>query len=250
MDTTKQIIRQEEAGFTLVELAVVLVIIGLLLGGILKGQELIATAQVNATIAQMKGIDAAMSTFKDKYGQLPGDLSNFARLANCANLCAVNGDADGRIESGDNTGMPQPSIAPAVNEEGAVAFAHMAAAGLLQSIRYDAGSGLLFGELLPEAKAGGGMWLGFTVDGNPATTTALRPGHVLVYTGQVANLAVNSNGALAGSQAAQIDRKLDDGVAATGSVSSNGTACRDAGNNIDYDETDAGLCHMYIQVQG
>ena len=94
------------------------------------------------------------------------------------------------------------------------------------------------------------MWLGFTVNGSPGNVgTALRPGHVLVYTGQVADLngVINPNGAVAGSQAAQIDRKLDDGVPSSGSVVGFGTGCR-AG--ADYNEQDIGLCSMYIQVQG
>jgi prepilin-type N-terminal cleavage/methylation domain-containing protein len=54
-----------QAGFTLVELAIVMIIIGLLIAGVLKGQELIANARVTSTVAQVKAIDAAISTFKD-----------------------------------------------------------------------------------------------------------------------------------------------------------------------------------------
>ncbi len=68
--------RQSERGFTLVELAIVMIIIGLLIGGILKGQELINNARVSSTAAQAKAIESGISTFRDKYAGLPGDLAN------------------------------------------------------------------------------------------------------------------------------------------------------------------------------
>ena len=60
-----------QAGFTLVELAIVMIIIGLLIAGVLKGQALIGNAKVTAQVAQIKSIDAATSTFKDMYAALP-----------------------------------------------------------------------------------------------------------------------------------------------------------------------------------
>ena len=76
---------KSQAGFTLVELAIVMIIIGLLIGGVLKGQELITNAQITATVAQVKSIDGATTTFKDMYNALPGDMLNPAgRLPNCA----------------------------------------------------------------------------------------------------------------------------------------------------------------------
>jgi prepilin-type N-terminal cleavage/methylation domain-containing protein len=89
-----------QAGFTLVELAIVMIIIGLLIAGVLKGQQLIGNAKVTAQVAQVKSIDAATSTFKDMYAALPGDISNAStRLPNCgAAPCATNGNGDGSVQ--------------------------------------------------------------------------------------------------------------------------------------------------------
>jgi len=64
---------KKQKGFTLVEIAIVLVIIGLLLGGILKGQELISSARVRNMADQNSGIQAAYYGFIDRYRQVPGD---------------------------------------------------------------------------------------------------------------------------------------------------------------------------------
>jgi len=64
---------RKEGGFTLVEIAIVLVIIGLLLGGILKGQEMITQAKIKNVIADMSGVSAAMYGYQDRYKALPGD---------------------------------------------------------------------------------------------------------------------------------------------------------------------------------
>ena len=64
---------KKQAGFTLVEIAIVLVIIGLLLGGILKGQEMITQAKIKNVIADMSGVSAAMYGYLDRYRALPGD---------------------------------------------------------------------------------------------------------------------------------------------------------------------------------
>src|SRR5205814_9112356 len=65
--------QNKQKGFTLVEIAIVLVIIGLLLGGILKGQEMITQAKIKNVIADYSGISAAYHGYVDRYKKIPGD---------------------------------------------------------------------------------------------------------------------------------------------------------------------------------
>jgi prepilin-type N-terminal cleavage/methylation domain-containing protein len=81
-----------QRGFTLVEIAIVLVIIGLLLGGILKGQEMITQAKIKNVIADMSGVSAAMYGYQDRYRALPGDDKNAGRWSG-----ATAGDGNGVI---------------------------------------------------------------------------------------------------------------------------------------------------------
>ena len=64
---------KKQAGFTLVEIAIVLVIVGLLLAGVLKGQELIENSKISNMAKDMDSMVAAVSSYKDRYRGLPGD---------------------------------------------------------------------------------------------------------------------------------------------------------------------------------
>jgi prepilin-type N-terminal cleavage/methylation domain-containing protein len=70
--------RKSQSGFTLVEIAIVLVIIGLLLGGVLKGQELINSAKVKNYATDFRNIPVMLYSYQDKYKRLPGDDSSAA----------------------------------------------------------------------------------------------------------------------------------------------------------------------------
>ena len=232
---------QSEKGFTLVELAVVMIIIGLLIGGILKGQEMISNAQVTATVAQMKGIEAAASTFRDQYDAFPGDMANAAtRLVNCAANPCNNGDGDARIDV--NVGD-----APTLADEGAFFFNHMRVTDLVTG--FDGAATLQFGAAIPTAEIGGGYMVGHSSTGvTNFTATEMRPGHYIVLTGQLADSA-DGTGILTASQAARIDRKMDDGRSNSGAVVSETTAnCRDT-NNYNEDDQDQ-LCNLAVRIQG
>ena len=89
---------RKQTGFTLIEISIVLVIIGLLLGGVLKGQELITSARVRNLISQQDGIKAAYFGFLDRFRALPGDYS--LASTNIANVAAgANGNGNGQIRS-------------------------------------------------------------------------------------------------------------------------------------------------------
>jgi prepilin-type N-terminal cleavage/methylation domain-containing protein len=64
-----------QSGFTLIELSIVLVIIGLIVGGVLVGQDLIKAAEVRATVAQIEKYNSAINTFRGKYAYIPGDIT-------------------------------------------------------------------------------------------------------------------------------------------------------------------------------
>lgn len=69
----KQLATKQQSGFTLVEIAIVLVIIGLLLGGVLKGTELIQNSKVRKAVNDINGVSAAYNSYVDRYRRIPGD---------------------------------------------------------------------------------------------------------------------------------------------------------------------------------
>lgn len=95
----------KKSGFTLVELAIVLVIIGLIIGGVLVGQDLIKAAEIRNATAQIEKYNTAATAFRTKYDGFPGDLAA-ARATNFGLLPATRpgtdglGDGDGTLENG------------------------------------------------------------------------------------------------------------------------------------------------------
>jgi prepilin-type N-terminal cleavage/methylation domain-containing protein len=114
---------RKQAGFTLIEIAIVLVIIGLLLGGVLKGQELITSARVRNLISQQDGVKAAYFGFLDRFRSLPGDYS--LATTNIANATA-NGNANGQIEL-----AAAACAAPCQAAEYIVVWEHLSRAGFI-----------------------------------------------------------------------------------------------------------------------
>ena len=96
--------KTKQAGFTLVEIAIVLVIIGLLLGGILKGQEMITQAKIKNVVNDFNGITAAVNSYQDRYRALPGDDLN--AVTRWVAQGAISGDGNGQLCAGACAATP------------------------------------------------------------------------------------------------------------------------------------------------
>jgi prepilin-type N-terminal cleavage/methylation domain-containing protein len=122
---TKLLRAEKKQGFTLVELSIVLVIIGLLIGGILVGQSMIQSAKVNKVIREYQQYEIMMNQFKTKYRSLPGDIpSNFSNT----NLGTI-GNGDGVI-----------NYSVANNKEAVLAWINLKTAGFLNNCICDGGA--------------------------------------------------------------------------------------------------------------
>jgi type II secretory pathway pseudopilin PulG len=118
---------RHQRGLTLIETGIALVIVGLVLGSILKGQELINAARVRSLISFNDGIKAAYVAFRDRYRALPGDYGGAsANIPNCGS-CA-DGNNDGQI------------LLAGGSDESIAAWEHLAKAGFIGgSYTYSAG---------------------------------------------------------------------------------------------------------------
>lgn len=185
---------KKQSGFTLIEIAIVLVIIGLLLGGVLQGQQLIENSRVRAAANDFDGIPAAMYSYLDRYGRMPGDDGPTATLA--ARGAAWNGIVasaaipDGVIVS------PAASTFTGANENGLM-FRMLRASGFISGNPALAGAAAL-----PQNPFGG--LTGFT-------NAQVMP---VGATGLQGNKLCMSN--VPGSAAIALDTQMDDGVGTTG----------------------------------
>jgi prepilin-type N-terminal cleavage/methylation domain-containing protein len=99
--------KKSQKGFTLVELAIVLVIIGLIVSGVLVGQDLIKAAELRATVRQHQEFQVAVNTFLGKYNGIPGDVDS-AKYG-------LGGGCDGSADLGDGDGLIE-DVAPGTTD--------------------------------------------------------------------------------------------------------------------------------------
>ena len=187
--------KRNQAGFTLIEIAIVLVIIGLLLGGVLKGQELINSAKVKNLSSDFKNTPVFIYGYQDKFKALPGDDANVATHVTggtactpaAAGLCAPgNGIIDGAWN------------ATAITSESFVFWQHVRLAGLAPGPTDTTSA-----DYLPKNTVGG------TIGVTNAANTAI--------TGVKGSYIICSD-SIAGKFAKQMDTTLDDGNTAAGSL--------------------------------
>ncbi|MGB5397880.1 MAG: prepilin-type N-terminal cleavage/methylation domain-containing protein [Gammaproteobacteria bacterium] len=184
---------RKQSGFTLIEIAIVLVIIGLLLGGVLKGQELINTARVRALNNTVDGITAAWFSFQDRYRAFPGD---YVTVQSSVNL-------PGAPDGGNGNGLVDTDA-----ERGRV-WVHLETAGYLtggyddDTVTVAATDYACLTTNCPDNGFGAGMNLSYGT---------------MVQTGAVAAHELITGRGIPVEVLAELDRKVDDGQAGTGAM--------------------------------
>lgn len=185
--------RRAPSGFTLLEIAVGLLVLGLLVGGVLKGQELITAARVRAVIQQQDSVKTAYLGFLDRFRALPGDYANATTtLTGVSTACGTasspgNGNGNARIQSADG--------------EAILAWEHLSKAGFLAGTYTCSGNNAINAASVPRNRYG--QHLQLIYDSNYVGNA--RDGHNLKTGNDVPSDIL-----------AEVDRKIDDGNALRG----------------------------------
>jgi prepilin-type N-terminal cleavage/methylation domain-containing protein len=187
-------IKPKQSGFTLVEIAIVLVIIGLLLGGVLKGQEMIESAKIKNAINDINGVSAAYNAYIDRFHALPGD--DGGATGNAAGLIARGGAWTAVTVGGNNNGVILAGAVFLPAGEGLAFWQSLKAAGFISGNPADVGA-----NALPRNAFNGSLGVGTVV--TPAVGTAFFS----VCLGQVP-----------GKSARAVDLQMDNGISNTGAV--------------------------------
>jgi len=231
----------ETQGFTLIELSIVLVIIGLIVGGVLVGEDLIRAAGVRATITQVEKFNQAVNTFYGKYGALPGDLN--ASVANQFGFTprgqyAGEGDGNGVLQGVNGNGPGANFGWVAAAGETAMFWVDLTSANGL-NVNLIEGSfasaspttppassvvGPALDNYFPSAKIGGGNYF-YVYNNNDSNSLGNSINYfglsaVTTMSNSIAGCGwcIASSPGLTVKQAYDIDKKVDDGEPLSGRV--------------------------------
>lgn len=234
--------KTRKMGFTLIQLSIALVIIGLIVGGILMGKDLIDAAKLRSIATEKERFTTAAITFRLKYGQIPGDITNATQFwpadTNCpdtalnsvpkVNTC--NGNGDGRINP-----YLMPGLSHTHRYEARRFWQHLANANLIDgSYTGVAGPGDSFQSTLtlnaPASKYGGKTGWGIysfwgTGNGTNGYAGKSYASNYFIFGTERTNFQPNAV-ALTGPQTKSIDEKFDDGKPGSGKLLGGNSTCR------------------------
>jgi prepilin-type N-terminal cleavage/methylation domain-containing protein len=237
----KKTFTTKRKAFSLIELAIVLIIIGLLIAGVTGGSALIKNAQLRSVMTEARGYQTAVNGFFERFQALPGDFNKALGTMNGAVPATTFGNLNGQIQHyADHLTLTTVTG----RMEGNIALQHLQNSGFLNGITVTPATGsaatggasamvvLTPGVNIPASKISNAGWV-FDYISAPVLTAQ---GNVVILTGQIAaqnGVAgtgaqnVLPTGALIPNDALSIDTKIDDGFANSGEVRSAG----DSGGN-------------------
>lgn len=243
----RMIARPAQSGFSLVELSIVLVILGLLTGGILAGQSLIRAAELRAVSTEYNRYVTAVQTFRDKYFATPGDMANATSFWGAAHAtpatCATTASTTIATCNGDGNG----SVVPTANSYEQFRFwQHLANAGLIEGSY--SGTGTAFNVATdmnsPRSRLGNGLWYTITYSSQVSGNADLLDGSYgsILTAGAAQSGTIPYGPTMKPEELWNIDTKMDDGRPGTGkvgfygygTVASCSTAANSATANPDY----------------
>ena len=217
-------------GFSLVELSIVLVILGLLTGGILAGQSLIRAAELRSVSTDYNRYLAATQTFRDKYFALPGDMTNAQSFWGVDSAGCPNGGGASGTCNGNGSGTINSTISnQCENQE---FWRHLSLAGLIEGKYTPKTTAGCFSAVTPGQDApslrvsNSAITISYM---GPISSNAAFPGNV-IWIGNYQNLfflggasstingMAGGGGMLKPEEQWNIDTKMDDGLPATGAL--------------------------------
>jgi prepilin-type N-terminal cleavage/methylation domain-containing protein len=250
-----------QRGFTLIEMSIVLVIIGLIIGGILKGQELIESSRQKNTISQIDRVKAGITTFIDRFKSYPGDYGRAttnlaAQLGNGnenGNVGAINADVAGLVVG-----------ANLLANENTQFFTHLIAADLLgggtlvatggTAIACFSGNCATPSPHPASAYPQTGLSINYgTHQGTAANTGSSRQTHWIIlsrWAAAGAFPATSGGAALSPERSFQLDSKYDDGIAWEGSIRTITTVAACGGTATTYTATTTTVdCNLVFDAE-
>ncbi len=239
--------KQKICGFTLIELSIAIVVIGLVIGGIMVGKSMIKAAEIRGAISDLNTVTVAVNTFKIKYNCVPGDCTNSTALFDNS-IVAGNGDGDGLIEWSNESMYAIHSLVSAELLEKTFISAWLLGPYMnVNGGRY----GILYYQDLYSTFRRRGVTISWFGSGSWTNSQTC---------GQINTASLPPNDALA------IDMKIDDALPSSGSfLAFDGkieqtpdcpaqvtapTNCRDAGGANLYQNSDAIGCRTVYYLQG
>lgn len=210
-------IRRQQSGFTLVELAIGLLVIGLMVGGILQGAEMLQNAAYKKTMKDLSSYQMAYRIFQENYRGLPGDIDNAQTvLSRCVAPLCLNGDNNrivgrpGSTAQSDQTGTSQPRV------ETSMFWQHLLLADLINGVQEGAD---------PSAPAAGATHP-YSALGRGAYSVYHRQGIHGISIKACPNSQTCGAAVLTPRQVWILDQKMDgDGSPFTGTIKANHGGC-------------------------